>query len=187
MTPADRTYWMLVSSADNFEISRARGFDVAGMKSRHGLKAKDVKPGDKVVYYLTGVQAFGGTAEATSTAREDPTPIWASKKEGEEYPFRFDIKIETACPKGSYEPAEPLVPHLEYLKKWPAEHWRLGFQGNVHRIPEHDYDQVRFACRAREKGGVRPPGAPPTEAEKRPPIPARLKKPAGKAAPKKRR
>ncbi len=47
----ERTYWMLVSSAENFETSRSRGFDLAGMKSRHGKKPAEVRPGDKVVYY----------------------------------------------------------------------------------------------------------------------------------------
>lgn len=43
----DTTYWMLVSSADNFETTRTRGFDLAGMKSRHGKKAAEVKPGTR--------------------------------------------------------------------------------------------------------------------------------------------
>ena len=42
------TYWMLVSSEENFERSRARGFDIASMKSRHRKKAERVQPGDKV-------------------------------------------------------------------------------------------------------------------------------------------
>ncbi|MEJ7652886.1 MAG: hypothetical protein WKH64_05875 [Chloroflexia bacterium] len=37
-------YWMLVSSAENFETSRERGFDLAAMKSRHSKKAADVRP-----------------------------------------------------------------------------------------------------------------------------------------------
>jgi EVE domain len=47
------THWLLVSSQDNFETSRARGFDVAGMKTRRRKSALDVKPGDTVFYYLT--------------------------------------------------------------------------------------------------------------------------------------
>ena len=53
------TNWLLVSSADNFETSRARGFDIAGMKSRHRRKAERVAPGDRVAYYLVGVKAVG--------------------------------------------------------------------------------------------------------------------------------
>jgi hypothetical protein len=38
-------HWLLVSSPENFETSRARGFDLAGMKSRHRKKAESVREG----------------------------------------------------------------------------------------------------------------------------------------------
>ena len=60
------TNWLLVSSPDNFERSRARGFDVAGMKSRHRRKWERVVPGDRILFYLTGVNAIGGVARVTS-------------------------------------------------------------------------------------------------------------------------
>jgi hypothetical protein len=170
------TYWMLVSSPENFERSRARGFDLAGMKSRHGKKAERVKAGDKVIFYLTGVQAFGGTAEATGPAYEDHEPIWDSKKEGEDYPFRFPIRLLYACPKDDYVAVAPLVPMIRYLRKWPAEHWRLGFQGNVHSLPKEDWDLISLEVERRAKGKKIPPGVPPTEAERPPKIPAKLRK-----------
>jgi len=145
------TYWMLVSSAENFEISRSRGFDLAGMKSRHGKKAAQVKPGDKVVFYLTGVMAFGGTAEVTGTAEYSEEPIWVSKKEGELYPYRFPIKIEVAADQGKYIPAVELVEQMEYTKKWPPEHWRLAFQGNVHKIPKTDYELIKSRIEETQK------------------------------------
>ena len=45
----ERNHWMLVSCAENFELSRSRGFDIAAMKSRHAKKAADVRAGDKVM------------------------------------------------------------------------------------------------------------------------------------------
>lgn len=139
------TYWMLVSSADNFEVSRERGFDIAGMKSRHGKKAAQVKPGDKVIFYLTGVMAFGGTAEVTGTANHSEEPIWTSSREGELYPFRFPIRMEVVSPFGEYPKAADLVEAMTYTKKWPPEHWRLAFQGNVHTVPVEDYELIRSA------------------------------------------
>lgn len=141
----DRTYWMLVSSAENFETSRSRGFDVAGMKSRHGKKAAEVKPGDKVIYYLTGVMAFGGTAEVTGEASYSEDPIWKSSKDGELYPHRFPVRPESATEPGEYIPAAGLVEAMLHTKKWPADHWRLAFQGNVHRLPAEDYELIRSA------------------------------------------
>ena len=144
------TYWMLVSCAENFEASRARGFDVAGMKSRHGKKAAEVKAGDKVIYYLTGVMAFGGTAEVTGEAyyAEDPV-IWGSSRPGEVYPHRFPVRPEAATELGEYVPAADLLEELRHTKKWPADHWRLAFQGNVHRLPAEDYELIRAAVEQR--------------------------------------
>lgn len=139
------TYWMLVSSAENFETSRARGFDVAGMKSRHGKKAADVSPGDRVVYYLTGVQAFGGTAEVTGGAYASDEPIWTSSRDGERYPHRFPVRPEVIAEPGEYVPAVELLGALRHPKRWPTEHWRLAFQGNVHRLTREDYELIREA------------------------------------------
>ena len=139
------TNWLLVSSADNFETSRARGFDIAGMKSRHIKKAVRVQPGDRVIYYLTVVKSVGGIAEVTGTYFEDHAKIWESNKPGEVYPYRFPVKILCARDKGQYQPMDELVPQLEYVKRWPAQHWTLAFQGNVHVLNDDDYGIIAKA------------------------------------------
>lgn len=151
----DKTYWMLVSSAENFETSRARGFDLAGMKSRHGKKAAEVRPGDKVLFYLTGVMAFGGAAEVTGEATYSEEPIWTSAKQGELYPHRFPIRVEVAAPPGEYASAVDLVKAMQHTKRWPEEHWRLAFQGNVHRLRPGDYELIKSAVEQMSGRGVR--------------------------------
>lgn len=139
------TNWLLVSSAENFETSRARGFDIAGMKSRHRKKAERVAPGDRILYYLTVVKSIGGAAEVTGTFFEDDEPIWESNKPGEVYPYRFPIKLVTARAKGEYLPMEDLVHSLQYPKRWPPQHWTLAFQGNVHVLGDDDYAKIAEA------------------------------------------
>ena len=144
-----RTNWLLVSSPENFETSRARGFDIAGMKSRHRKKAERVKPGDRVVYYLVGVKSIGGVSEVTGTYTEDNSHIWDSRKEGEEYPFRFPVRPLAIRDVGDYVPMLDLVPSLEYPKRWPAEHWTLAFQGNVHVLSDEDFEIIEHAVKAK--------------------------------------
>lgn len=136
------TNWLLVSSVDNFETSRARGFDLAGMKSRHRKKAERVVPGDRVLFYLTVIKSIGGVAEVTGTYFEDSTPIWESNRPGEVYPFRFPIQIVKARSAGEYLALDDLVPTLEYPKRWPAKNWTLAFQGNVHVFSDEDFDKI---------------------------------------------
>ena len=141
------TNWLLVSSPDNFETSRARGFDIAGMKSRHRKKAERVTAGDRVIYYLTGIKSVGGLSEVTGPSYKDDTPIWVSNKLGEEYPFRFPVHLVYARPAGDYLPLDSIVHALTYPKRWPPEHWTLAFQGNVHVLSDADYDLIAEALR----------------------------------------
>lgn len=150
------TNWMLVSGADNFEVSRSMGFTVAGMKERHRKKAERVQPGDRVLFYLTGIQRFGGTATITDTYFEDRgNRIWESKKAGEyPYPWRFSIKPGVVLLPGQFVSAEALLPELEWVKKWPASHWQLAFQGNVHVLSDADFGTIEKAIKAAAKSKV---------------------------------
>ena len=132
-------YWMLLSSPENFEISRNLGFELAGMKSRHRKKAIEVNVGDKIVFYMTKIGCFGGTAKVVSAFYEDSKKIWLSDKPDEVYPFRFKIKPEVILDSSDFVRSDVVGQNMEYTKKWPKEHWKLAFQGNVHRLPEHDY------------------------------------------------
>jgi hypothetical protein len=145
------THWLLVSSQENFEVSRARGFDIAGMKSRHRKKAETVAAGDTVFFYMVGVQAVGGVAEVTGSYYEEHSHIWDSRKEGEEYPFRFPIKPLVILEKDQFVAMADLMPALEYPKRWPGAHWKLAFQGNVHKLSNDDFNIIKTALENAQK------------------------------------
>jgi len=151
------TYWMLVSSPENFERARATGFSMLAMKRRHMRKAERVQPGDRIVFYAVGQMAFAGTFTTTSTFFESHEPLFQSKKDGEDYPYRFEVHPDTVLPSGQFVPAVTLLPTLEFVKKWPAEHWHLAFQGNVHTLSAQDFDTIERAIQRAnaEAGGKR--------------------------------
>jgi predicted RNA-binding protein len=155
--PAAPTHWLLVSSQANFETSRARGFDIAGMKSRHRKKAETVKAGDTVFYYMVGIMAIGGISEVTGPYYEDDSHIWVSTRPDEEYPFRFPVKpVSIIESSDDFVRVEPLIDALEYPKRWPRKNWHLAFQGNVHKLNEHDYEIIASAVRsAAGDGGIK--------------------------------
>lgn len=152
----DPAYWIIVGSTDNFARTRDLGFIVQGIKSRHRKKAERMKPGDKIVWYLTGVKAFGGIATITSPYFESHDRIWQSgdpKKETEDYPFRVHIHADIVLDEPDWTPAEPVARQMTYVAKWPANNWTLAFQGNVHVIEKPDFDLIRDAIEARKKAG----------------------------------
>ena len=142
------TYWIIVGSPDNFVRTADHGFTVQGFKSRHRKKAERMKPGDKIVYYLTGRKAFGGIVTIDSPYFESHERIWESgdpKKAAEDYPFRVRITPDVVLPVMDAIPAEPTARQMAYVAKWPAANWTLAFQGNVHEINEDDFRVIRDA------------------------------------------
>jgi hypothetical protein len=154
---AGPAYWIVVGSIDNFRKTAELGFALQGLKSRHRKKAERMRPGDKLVWYVTGVKAFAGVATITSPFFESHERIWQSgdpKKAAEDYPFRVRIEPEVVLPEGDFLPAEGVARRMAYVAKWPAENWTLAFQGNVHEIGEADYRLIREAIEARVPAGV---------------------------------
>ena len=135
-------YWIVVGSPENFEIARGRGFDMFGFKSTRRRESAEMRPGDKLIFYLTGVMKLGGVAEVTSEVFEDHAPVFKSeKKPGEDYPFRAKTKADRILDKDQWLDVKELAPRLELTSR-RGEHWRLAFQGNLHKISDEDYETV---------------------------------------------
>lgn len=150
-TERDPQYWLIVSGIRNFQASRDLSFTVQGLKSRHRRKAERMGPGDKLVYYVTGLKAIAGIVSVTSSSFESHERIWASAdptKDAEDYPFRVAIEPDLILIESAFIPAEPLAHAMEYTKRWPAKNWTLAFQGNVHNLPVGDYELIRAALEA---------------------------------------
>ena len=134
--------WILTGSLENFRINVERGFDVIGFKERRRLQAAEFEPGDEIVFYVTGVQAFGGIARVRSEMFEDRTPIWP-QKHPEDYPWRVEAEPVAILSEDAFVPAEELASELEHVRKWPAEHWHLAFQGQLRVVGEADAELLR--------------------------------------------
>ncbi len=153
------TYWMIVTSPDNYERTRKLRFTQQGVKSRHRRKAERMAPGDRVCWYLTGVQSFAATATITSPFFEGSEAIWVSgsrgaaarsSKTGDTYPWRVRIKKDHAVDPERAVKAESLLARLAHVQRWPKEHWRLAFQGNVHELVVKDFEVIEAAVAAVE-------------------------------------
>jgi hypothetical protein len=139
------TSWMVVGSLDNFGRTRDLGFAVQGFKTRQRRKVlEQMRAGDNLVYYVSKVQAFGATARVESDGYEDHELIWQSKP-GEDYPWRVKISPGVVLDEADWIPSEAIGPGLDYVKKWPPEHWKLAFQGNLHLIPDADFETLQAA------------------------------------------
>jgi hypothetical protein len=154
---SETNHWIIVGSLENFRTTREQGFMVQGIKSRHRKKAEQMKPGDRMTWYVTGIKAFAGTATITSEYYEDHTVIWKStnKNRSEEvYPFRFSIEADTVLDEENVVDAEPVARQMTHVAKWPPANWTLAFQGNVHKIDANDFAIIEDAVKSAELASV---------------------------------
>jgi predicted RNA-binding protein len=152
----ERKTWIMTGSLENFRINVERGFDVIGFKERRRRQAEQMRPGDEIVFYVTGVQEFGGIVRVASEMYEDRTPIWpqGKKKTPEPYPWRVDAEPLTILDEEDFVPAVELVGELEHAGKWPAEHWHLAFQGQLRTVGAADARLLRERIGAAAKSGA---------------------------------
>jgi predicted RNA-binding protein len=154
---AEHKTWVLTGSLDNFRATRDHDFRLIGMKERRRRQAEEFAPGDEIVFYVTGVQAFGGIVRVTSELFEDRTKVWPGKPGNPDpYPWRFETEPVVVLDEDELIPAVELVGELEHVAKWPIEHWHLAFQGNVHMLSPEDFGTIEEALKA--AAGSQPAG-----------------------------
>lgn len=133
------TTWILTASVDNHRASEARGFSVIGVKERNRNRAMEIEQGDVIVLYLTKAMAFAGAIRVTGDLFEDHEKIWpGAPRNPDAYPWRFPTEPLVVLPQEDWIPAETLRTELEHVQKWPADHWKLAFQGQLRTVSEHD-------------------------------------------------
>jgi hypothetical protein len=140
--PRSVQYWMLVSSPDNLRKTREHGFSIQGVKSRHRRRVESMRPGDRLLFYITGRMAFAASVTVTSPMYEDHTPIWRSSRRDDDYPWRVHIRGDMILDEPDWVTARDLAFRMEYVRKWPPEHWTLAFQGHLHQLPQSDFSLV---------------------------------------------
>jgi len=131
--------WVLTGSLENFRATRERGFELIGAKEGRRAMAEQIEPGDEIVFYVTGVQAFGGSMRVLSEMFEDRTKVWPGKPGGaDQYPWRFETEPVAVLGEEDFVPAVELASALEHVRKWPEAHWHLAFQGQLRAVSDAD-------------------------------------------------
>jgi len=140
--------WVLTGSLDNFQATAQHDFRVIGMKERRRGLAEQIAKGDLIIFYVTGVQAFGGWVRVVGDMYEDRSKLWPGKPGAPDpYPWRFPTEPVLVLDDEHLVPAEEVAQQLEHVRKWPAEHWHLAFQGQLRTISYDDAAVLERALR----------------------------------------
>jgi len=153
LQPMAATTWILTSSPENHAASASLDFSLIGIKERNRSRAEQIEPGDRIVLYLTRKMSFAGSITVKGPMFEDRTPIWPGKKGNPDiYPWRFETRPELRLEEQDWIPAESLSGDLHHVGKWPAEHWRLAFQGQIRAVDQHDAELLVKRLKAASSG-----------------------------------
>lgn len=134
-------YWIVVGGPEILAKTAEMGFTRHGFKSTRRGMAQKVQPGDRIAFYVTGRKQFAAVAKVTSPVVEEHTRIWESpKKPNEIYPFRVGIEPVIVPPEAAWLDAEPYHDRFSWTQKWPRANWTLAYQGNLHEIPQEDFE-----------------------------------------------
>ena len=134
-----KNYWMVVQTHENYQISRDLGLTVHGLRRRHRRRAERMRPDDKLLYYISDLKKWSATATVKSRYFKDDTELWNQVPRGERFPYRLKLEPDIVLQEDGYLDGLQLGPRLEYVKRWPPEHWYLAFFETLHLIPQRDF------------------------------------------------
>ena len=145
--------WITVGSPENFEVLRKRKFDVTAFKSSRRKQSGEMQPGDRIVFYLTGVVEFGGVVEVTGEAFEDHSDLGLESegKPGENFPFRIKTKPVVVAKPGNNIDVRDITDQLDKTRNFGPKKLGMCFRGNLHKISEGDLKTIEGLLRERAK------------------------------------
>jgi hypothetical protein len=95
-----RSYWLDLFTGTTWQEFLEGGAKISGFRESRWSMVQQIKPGDYLICYLTGISRWIGVLEVVSEPFQDNTPIW----QDDVYPCRVRVKLlvgltpETAVP-----------------------------------------------------------------------------------------
>ena len=142
------TYWLWAVSRDAFPAFVRAGTFALRRQGRKRLA--DVRPGDRIVAYVSGSRVVAGLFEATGRAFEDATAL----APGVHAPHRVRVRPLVVLPDEARVPYDGFARHLRVLDDYrdlatPEARFRAVVQRVLHALPLIDGKVLEFVVRAR--------------------------------------
>lgn len=99
-------------------------------------RLSEMLPGDKIIFYATGICKFAGIAEVTESIYQDETKIWDNGA----FPYRVKIKPVIYLKKEKWVDVRGLVNDLEYFRN--KIQWSMHFMQNLRPVSKKDYELI---------------------------------------------
>jgi predicted RNA-binding protein len=122
-----RSYWLDLFTGTTWDEFLAAGGDVTGFRERRWRSVQQMKRGDYLLCYVTGISRWIGVLEVISEAFKDNAPIWKD----EDFPCRVKVRpVETLTPETAV-PVGELRDKLTVFRDIANPHaWTGHFRGS---------------------------------------------------------
>ena len=131
----ERVYWLTLFTGKTWQEFLENGASVVGYRSNRWHHVKQMKAGDSLICYLTGVSRFIGILDVISQPYKDSLQIWQI----DEMPCRVDVQIRMALTPETAVPVSTLKDKLSLFKNLRNERaWGMKFKASGQRWSDPD-------------------------------------------------
>ena len=106
-----RTYWLCLFTRTSWQEFMAAGATVSAFRLARSRTVHQMRPGDYLLCYLTGVSRFVGALEVTGEPYDDATPIL----EDDAFPCRVPVRVVSHADSGNGDPCEGTARPTEHV------------------------------------------------------------------------
>lgn len=130
-----RTYWTVLFSGATWEEFRSAKSPAAGFRENRWAAAQKIRPGDVLIFYLTGISRWIGTGEVSGKPYQSDDSAFSSGV----FPCRVPVDV-----RYSFDPdlGLPVVEMLEDLDLFSglksANSWSWRFCSSPRSVTDHD-------------------------------------------------
>ena len=141
------TYWLWTLPPDVFSAAARAGTLALHRQGRARLS--EIRPGDRIVAYLSSAQVVAGLFEAVGEPFEDATALVPDRH----LPHRLRVRSLAVLPEELRVPRDGVVEHLRVLDEYPeptvGARFRRVVQQVIHKLPAIDGKVLEFVVQAR--------------------------------------
>src|SRR5574341_142628 len=123
-----RNYWLDLFTGTTWQEFLVAGGNVSGFRESRWKTVQQIKLGDYLICYLTGLSRFVGIFEVLSKPYKDSTPIWKD----EEFPCRLKVKVVSKLTPETAVPVHELRDRFSFFENMASN---IGWTGHFRGSP----------------------------------------------------
>lgn len=148
---AQRSYWLDLFTGNSWEEFIKAGANTSGYSEHHWKGMKQVKIGDYLLCYITGISSFVGVLEVISDPFKAMTRIWTDS----DYPCRFRVKPVLTLDINTSVPIREILPALSFSVNPPHPMaWVGRFRKSLTKFSQEDAETIITAIEEAVKSPV---------------------------------